>query len=721
MSNVELTMTLRDQQLVAGLLAALRHQDRVTDAVGRTTKAAKGWEDQLKKTQRAFDSDAWNRQLDKTKRGIEEAAKAATALRDAFVAGKGGLSASAEIDRWARGMNKIGTEASKAKLEIQALAQAARNAFMAGQGGLGAATPIDRWFDGLQRMKQQGMDDLLAKYSRGGNRGRFDAAQAAAASQIASAQSERVNAAMRPYDGPGAGNAERGIALEQARAAAMKESVVQAQRLADEAKRLTTTPIDRYNARMRELGVALKDRAIDQKGFNALTGQAKRELDAAGAAGKQAFGSTALRHVADYALGLVSVAATVGLIKRGFDEITQARNKAMASMEGQQDKNRDLSQLATPEFGMTKLLSERDRLAQKFGLGQNAAAARQEASDVLFAARSADLSAAETEYAGRAGIIGDASDTAQLLGSIKNFRKGEIAPEAAANVMLKASADSPKLNFNDFVKHYPSADITAKALGLSVEDATAIITMMSKNLGSPEEAFDRFTMLGGRMSLDDRMKGKGLEGFQTLADMSEADRLDFLGERKEAWQGFRAYEPEMGNIRGYSKELSTIAAQTGTGKDALDQQIRERMSDPGERAQFKLRRSRVKEEIAREKALGVGATTTEQIFADQRAADEAAGISVGGRLGRSGGQAAAWGAGFGGETAATISEGAARAGASGMWPFPGYSKPAPPSQQVRDPQMDEQTRILQEISGKLDGRPAAPARVPSPRPGGGRR
>ena len=114
-----------------------------------------------------------------------------------------------------------------------------------------------------------------------------------------------------------------------------------------------------------------------------------------------------------------------------------------------------MSQLATSPEHYAKLLETRDTLSVKYNQ------TREEMTETLFAADSAKLTPKQTAFAAKAGLVGDASDTALMMGKIKAIFGGAIKPEQAVNVALRASSESP-LDFSDFTARMPVRSIQPK-------------------------------------------------------------------------------------------------------------------------------------------------------------------------------------------------------------------------------------------------------------------
>lgn len=687
-----------DGAVLAAVDKFVRANEKNEQSLRKNMKAAGDYEKQLQKTQKAFDGDYFNRQLDKTRMATEKATAAAKEMQAAFASGKGGLSGAPDADKWFAGMNKIGTAAAKARenkrLAMDSMAESITSANM---------TPLESYRQKLSQLNELQSRLAPATYARALGEVNAQYYKASGAAATAEKAQKRVEEQSR------------------AAAAAQKENVEQAQRLANEVKQLTTTPLDRYVSRMAELRRGLKQGVIDQKGFNAAAKEAKANLDAAGNAGKSAFGGAAMEQLAGYAMSMVSLSAAIGLVKRAFDTVPEARDKAIASLESKQDANEKLAQLSGGDSSKVKeLFGQRDYLAREYGLTPD------EAANAVFEVESAELNKEQLNLAGRSGQVGDAGSAAKFMGVIKNVYKDEVTPERGLRVAFKTAADAPGMDFDELTQRMPVSMPAAKELGLSIEDTAAIIGNMQEQIGVAGTTLERFEVLAGRMSIDKQFRGQGLAGFKKLADASDADMEamlgdttgmspedaeSFLGKRKEMREAIRAIRTSgHPKIEAYSRELKAAGES-----DVIGAAAEARFSIPTEKSQLDLRKQKERETQTREKALGKSSTDIQTLFSAEREKDEERKVWATQRLGRATYQGLAYGLQVEPGTAHAMSEFGSQLGVAG--PLGAIPEAIDVWRHLLGINTD-QAAVLKEISSKLDTPKPIP-RPPPPAPNGG--
>jgi hypothetical protein len=460
---------------------------------------------------------------------------------------------------------------------------------------------------------------------------------------------------------------------------------------------------------------------------------------------EESFGTVALGQVFSYAAGIGTISTALGVLRGQFDKMAESRDKALASLAGVQDQNAKLAQLP----GFAENAKARDAIYQKYGLP------REEATELIYAARSGNLSDAETAFAARAGQLGPGvgPGMAQFETSMKSAFPGYSA-RAGGNLALKIAADSPKLEFGDVVTGTPASFTAAGHMGLNLtpEETMAIVEKMSLSAGTPTEALERFELLAGRLSIDKRFKGKGKFGFDEMSAKSDDEAADmladtsglspddaekFLGKRKELRQAIRMYRAHEGEIPGYVKELKATAAATGTPYEEVESRARDRFSVPGEAAELERRKSENTATVTREGQLGVQTSQAARMKAASETASRkrgdsqwstagaqrgaAAGEYMGGRpidvaVGAAGGKFIAEGGGLG-ALAGKYQEGLG----TGLL----YTNPIGlmiASFERLQKVTEEQKEILNEINASNKDMANQTPRIPAPNPnGGGRR
>lgn len=371
------------------------------------------------------------------------------------------------------------------------------------------------------------------------------------------------------------------------------------------AKALIATPLERFTQKEKELSQAVLHGklTIDEK-TRALAIY-RRELFSTQESQDGAFGTQMLTKLAAYAAGVITIQKAVQLVKSAWEEENQAAEAALASAKEMTAPNRNLAQLAGSSEEFAQMKATRDQLAVRFNTS------REEVTDTMFNVDSAKLTQNQRDVALRAGLLGDASDTALLMGKIKEIYGGKENLEAAINVSLQAAAESP-LDFGNFVQNMPNSLAPSKELGLNYAETASILAEFSTQFGSSETAFKRYELLAGKMARDERFKGKGLAGFRQLADMSEEEAQDIYKDDKETYFAWLALKQTMPNIAPRAQRYKQTAAATGTAGDALNKQVGILLSDPEEMAKFKAGQAEKSAVINREKNLAIDEAARQQ-------------------------------------------------------------------------------------------------------------
>jgi hypothetical protein len=385
--------------------------------------------------------------------------------------------------------------------------------------------------------------------------------------------------------------------------------------------RQTATPFEKMTEGIKKSDAALKATLMTQEQHSRAVIRLKTEYEAATSAAdklgeteQKANGPGIVDMIGQKVVAVASISAAVGVAKQAWEAYREVQREALAEAHRMDEPNKDLAQLADPNKpgDFQRLQASRDELAVNFGLN------RAETTDLVFNANSAGLSEKQTEYAARTGLIGDASDTALLMGKVKEIFGEKIKPEEAIAVSLQTAAQSP-LNFKDVVAKMPSALGSANELGLSFEDTAGTIGEMAKRTGTPSEAYDRYTNLAGKMAREDRFKGRGLDAFEDVINMSKEDQEKTFGKDKETDEAIRALRSAgIGQLRSVSAGLTETKAKVGTSEDPLSRIAAAKLADPVERAKFLETSSQVSKQVAAEKEYASPEAARNQAFNEEQ-------------------------------------------------------------------------------------------------------
>lgn len=346
------------------------------------------------------------------------------------------------------------------------------------------------------------------------------------------------------------------------------------------------------------------------------------KLEQAGQKSKKAGdeGKSAWRSMAGEMMGAITAMGAVSRFQdelvKGFQRVRDASKEALQSSRDIDKPSRQLSQLAggDPQV-LRQLHKQRDDLAQKYGIE------REQAAQMVFASKSAELNASEIDYAAKSTLIGgEAASSAEFMGATKQAFKGEVDPKQALAVALASSAKSAKLNLGDVTTNLPSIMNPAKQLGLSMEETAALYSETSDHFTSGSQTADRAKMLLGKLALNEKFQGRGLAGLEELAAMDDKALQDesLLGKDAEKWQALNAIRAELPDIKAAAEKYKTVAAETGTAKDAVDATVRTQLSLPGNVRALQLRRAEVKQEVLREQRFAGAEGKTQQAWIEEQ-------------------------------------------------------------------------------------------------------
>lgn len=346
---------------------------------------------------------------------------------------------------------------------------------------------------------------------------------------------------------------------------ATKEAEQAARELESFAKKTTqinATPVERYRGEMEKLDRALKAGAISQETHRRATERAKQELDAAGKSSDQSFGDQAVEQLANFATGVVSISAAVGVVKQGLELVAAAREKALGSSESLDTANRELATLAANEAEYQALLQQRDTAAKKYGMN------REEVSNALFNARSAGFDQQETETALQAGLVMDPQAASSLMVKSKAAFEGQVTGREALNMAFTA-ANKTQTSAGELARFMPTAMVSAKGAGFDFADTAALVAKGADRFKGADQSADRFANFFGRLSTNEQYKGRGMEAVQELlGDATKAK--EFAGDSLELNQVLNVLRDEINNVNSLAGELRKDKALTGGGDDAIN-------------------------------------------------------------------------------------------------------------------------------------------------------
>lgn len=398
------------------------------------------------------------------------------------------------------------------------------------------------------------------------------------------------------------------------------------------------------------------------KGVENAAARAGRKGRTAGQNLGGAFGKQALSQLLAYAGGFLSMTAAIGQVTRALNEMAAAREQAAQAQEQAYVDIGSLSQLATTEEKMQKLLDVTNQL-YGMGVGTN----RAEAGKLTFSLESAgilDQYKLFGELAGKA-VLSQADEFVKAIGALRSSM-GEEETGTVRDMLNKAfgaSGESPS-RAPEIMIGAAKAGVSAKQLGISdeelfaaealmatskagAEEGATYLNQMLRSLGSKEglkgkslkdiiltvqqqmqgteggfEMFAETPEEGKRMAEEysawvterkqqiatdfQRKKGRGMnekerrKAFQEFSPegMSEAERQKFFGRA----QGYQAFVVMADQMAQYEKNL--VEVQQGVLTDRVSKQLKLATMDPRQRSVYEARTAKSGEELGRDQ-LGI--------------------------------------------------------------------------------------------------------------------
>lgn len=369
-----------------------------------------------------------------------------------------------------------------------------------------------------------------------------------------------------------------------------------AERFAARVKDTTATPLEKVASMQARLNDLVKRGLLDQKQAGDYLDQYRGKMQGVAQAGQKTFGADALASVGQFATGLLSVSAALGIIKQGLELVAAAREKALASSESLDTANRDLASLYQTPGDFQAGLAARDAAAQKYGIQ------RQEASRIQFMAVSGGFNEEDTRTAFELAQVTDAESAANLMLKSQEMFGGQVTRRQAANIAFKAAADSP-LEVQDISRYLPTAAVSARSAGFGMEETTALMTTLTERFKGPEQASDRLGTFLSRLALADK-KYQGMEGLEKLLGDQSALKK-FTGDSKELNEVSRVLQTDLEKAKQRTQGLRAASAKSGQQDDAIANAIRIRFSAKEEQAKLTKRQAEIEAEIARDQRFTV--------------------------------------------------------------------------------------------------------------------
>lgn len=330
----------------------------------------------------------------------------------------------------------------------------------------------------------------------------------------------------------------------------------QAKRVAEQAD-----PQRRYNRQMQELATLVDKGKVSMQDAERVAERYGIQLDRANKFGKQAFGMEAIRSIASYAAGVLSVGTAISQVNKFFQETEQRAQAAADAVLSSLGTFGELQQLSPADFAANAALARQLQSTGAFKDGN--AAAR-----TAFNIRSAGFSDAEQQVL--LGLVQQRKVSGENIeafgGNVRRIQQIFGADAGSLDEVINKVAETSKrtlVSASDTAREVTKFAGLARSAGLTDEEAFAAFGVAEGRSASAENAAEKLKsffaqvnkrQLGGG-SLQDiiaRIESKTAEG---------ATLFDVLGEQN-AVIGFQDL---VAGRAALAEQVAGIRAAAGRG------------------------------------------------------------------------------------------------------------------------------------------------------------
>jgi hypothetical protein len=306
--------------------------------------------------------------------------------------------------------------------------------------------------------------------------------------------------------------------------------------------------------------------------------------------------SGSLQGFGEMATGVGVVTAATAQLLKSLGLVKKAKEDALRTQEGLSDSNRRLIQVAKNPEDLAAMQKKADDTSLATGVPRDVA--RQ----IMFSARSEGF---EESYSGimAANQVVDPLAAAGVAGKVPALFQGSIGSIESVSLGLKA-AEGSTLSFENMATSLPIAAEGGALVGASPEEVFATQGVLASRFKSGDEAAGRIKGFAASAGMDERMKGKGIIGaWETIRDMPEDERKDYLGKSQELNMAYEIIGQEMPKIREQKKILEDERKQFASGGGILRNRVNLAKTDPSTANITRVRKSEIEKEMTREENL----------------------------------------------------------------------------------------------------------------------
>ncbi len=387
-------------------------------------------------------------------------------------------------------------------------------------------------------------------------------------------------------------------------------------RMADTVKKMTATPLEKYNKELAQLDKLAKAGKITVEQQTRAIAMHRAELDRAtnatqklGAATDKTgrFGAQSALQMAE-SMGVVTTATgaatkAVDLLKQAWQRADQQAQRATDTMKSLFEVRGETMQVAGAGQGQ-KLI---DRANDAAASGTANQLESQTVLNTLIGA------GAENEFekvieADKWGA--DALSSAQMISKARGVYQDtepDLTGEQLMN-MAAAAARQGNLSYADVARSVSAASEGAPIFGATSTETLGLLSVMGEKFGGAERAAARSTEFMSKLGQHERFRDRELTVMQAVDELQAAsveDRADVLG-RDQGANAYYAYAIQAkGRIRDRVAAVDEARRLSGTGQSQIALMEAETRASPTQMAAVKMITAENAKTVAEERALGI--------------------------------------------------------------------------------------------------------------------
>lgn len=356
--------------------------------------------------------------------------------------------------------------------------------------------------------------------------------------------------------------------------------------------------LEKYNERMRQLGILFKQNKINQNQLTHATEKAKEQFLQTGNASRRAFGTTAMSQMKSYIASIGGITAAIGLARQAFRDLEQDRSDMAAKLDESREPRGRIFQLPQDPRQIQAMADT----IQRRGVDQT------KSNQLAFQLASANMTQAGDLSMFARIEASKFADAESLITAVSKFRAN--FPQSGTRDVLSGSLAAASEIAGVGTSEVLSAAITAakasQAVNLSNVDLLAATTVLTQQEKSPERAATQLRSLaaGIRESQGTAFDVVGENLNATLDNIQR--RLDAGAQPKDIIGGRIEAQSALDTLLGSRAALTATGGkiQAGIDQGIVAERLGQAEADPVIRREIELAKRRERRLIAgREEAL----------------------------------------------------------------------------------------------------------------------